>query len=422
LTGSVTACSSDVIREKPQTVYRLIVMASRIRPMAGACALDGRQRSVLARVADAERAAMLALPTADPRDAERRRRVEATRDELLAQPAVVDRNLAGNHEALDEAARMIAGRELDRAFLVGAGDSLAVMAAARIVLEAMLGVPCEPVQSLELAHYLAPAVTGRSLVVALSSSGETTRTVEALLVAQYAGALTLALTDTAGSTLDQESNHTLHVDATRVGWPTQSSTAALALLFRLAGLVGRARGAAGADALLMELTIVPGLMSAALAMSEPIVAEVATREAGRHMYLFSGAGPNWASAVVGAATVTECSSDHAMAVQLEEYHQYNSQKAGEPLWLLVPSGPSVERAVDTARKARKVGGQVYVATTAGEHAFEGLADAVVRLPDVVEVLSPLLYLLPAQLMGYHVAMAKFAAADGLVGRPAGALD
>ena len=145
MTGSVTACSSDVIREKPQTVYRLIVMASRIRPMAGACALDGRQRSVLARVADAERAAMLALPTADPRDAERRRRVEATRDELLAQPAVVDRNLAGNHEALDEAARMIAGRELDRAFLVGAGDSLAVMAAARIVLEAMLGVPCEPV-------------------------------------------------------------------------------------------------------------------------------------------------------------------------------------------------------------------------------------------------------------------------------------
>ena len=152
-------------------------------------------------------------------------------------------------------------------------------------------------------------------------------------------------------------------------------------------------------------------MSAALAMSDPIVAEVATREAGRHMYLFSGAGPNWASAVVGAAKVKECSPDHAMAVHLEEYRHYNSQKAGEPLWLLVPSGPSIERAVDTARKARKFGGQVYVATTAGEHAFDGLVDAVVRLPDVAEVLSPLLYLLPAQLMGYHLGMAKFAVAE-----------
>jgi glucosamine--fructose-6-phosphate aminotransferase (isomerizing) len=379
--------------------------------LAVTASLNDRQRAVLARVADAERASILALPTDDPRDAKRRRRVEATRGELFAQPAVVDRNWAGNREALDEAARVIAGRELDRAFLVGAGDSLAVMAAARFALEAMLGVPCEPVQSLELAHYLAPAVTGRSLVVALSSSGETTRTVEALLVAQHAGALTLALTNTAGSTLDVESNHTLHVDATRVGWPTQSSTAALALLFRLAGLVGRVRGAAGADALLTELATVPGLMSAALAVSDPIVAEVATWEAGRHMYLFSGAGPNWASAVVGAAKVKECSPDHALAVQLEEYHHYNSQKAGEPLWLLVPSGPSIERAVDTAREARRFGGQVYVATTAGEHAFDGLVDAVVRMPDVAEVLSPMLYLLPAQLMGYHVAMAKFAAAD-----------
>ncbi|GAA3108292.1 hypothetical protein GCM10010464_83960 [Pseudonocardia yunnanensis] len=376
--------------------------------MAGVWALDDRQRAVLARVADAERTAVVALPTDGSCDAERRRRVEATRDALFAQPAVVDRNWAVNRDALDEVARMIAGRELDRAFLVGAGDSLAVMAAARIVSEAMLGVPCEPVRSLEMAHYLAPAVTERSLVIALSRSGETMRTVEALLVAQYAGALTLALTDTAGSTLDEESNHALHVDATRVGWPTQSSTAALALLFRLAGLVGRARGAAGADALLAELAIVPGLMSAALAMSDPIVAEVAAREAARHMYLFSGAGPNWGSALLGAAKVEECSPDHAMAVQLEDHHRC---KAGDPLWLLVPSGPSVKSAVDTARKARKFGGQVYVATTAGEHAFDGLADAVVRLPDVAELLSPLLYLLPAQLMGYHVGMAKFAAAD-----------
>jgi glucosamine--fructose-6-phosphate aminotransferase (isomerizing) len=411
--GRVIPCSRVFIPGKQQTVYRLLVTAS----------LDDRQRAVLDRVAAAERAAILTLPTDDPLDAKRRRRVEATRGELLAQPEVVRRNWDRNGAALTAAARVIVDRDPDRAFLVGAGDSLAVMAAGRLATEAMLGVPCEPVQSLELAHYLAHDVTARSLVIALSSSGETTRTVEALLVAQRAGALTLALTNTAGSTLHQESNHALLVDATRVGWPTQSSTAALGLLLRLAGLVGRNRGAAGADALLAELDALPALMATALGVSDPVVAEVAEREAGRHMYLFSGAGPNWASAVVGAAKVKECSPDHALAVQLEEYHHYNSQKAGEPLWLFVPSGPSIGRGVDTAREARRFGGQVYVATTQGESRFDGLADVVLRLPDVAEALSPLLYLLPAQLMGYHVAMAKFAAARARnTARPGGRTD
>ena len=99
-------------------------------------------------------------------------------------------------------------------------------------------------QSLDLAYYASHIVTERSLVVALSSSGETTRTVEAVLVAQHHRALTVALTNTTDSTLAQECERTLFVDATRVGWPTQSSTAALALVLRLAGLLGGALGPA----------------------------------------------------------------------------------------------------------------------------------------------------------------------------------
>ena len=71
------------------------------------------------------------------------------------------------------------------------------------------------------------------------------------------------------------------------------------------------------------------------------------------------------------------------------------------------------RAVDTAREARRFGGQVYVATSQGESAFDGVADAIVRLPAAPELLSPLLYFLPGQLVGYHVAMAQFAAAGAV---------
>ncbi|OLT19487.1 hypothetical protein BJF78_10780 [Pseudonocardia sp. CNS-139] len=348
------------------------------------------------------------MPTDDPLDTERRRRVRATRGELFAQPDVVRRNWERNEAALAVAARTVAERDLERVFLAGAGDSLAVGAAARLALETALGVPCEPVPSYELARYLAHDVGPRSLVVPMSSSGETTATVEALLVAQAAGAPTLALTNTPGSTLHRESNATLLVDATRVGWPTQSSTAALALLLRLAALVEAGRGSPDA---LAALDTVPALMAEAITAADPVVERVARQEAAARMYLFAGAGPNWASAQVGAAKVKECSPDHALAVQLEEYHHYNTQKAGEPLWLLVPGGPAVARAVDTVREARRSGGSVYVATCAGERAFDGIADAVLALPALPEALSPLLYFLPAQLMGYHVAAAKFAAAE-----------
>ena len=373
--------------------------------------LDDGAQAVVTRIWDAERAAARLLPSDDALDPKRRFRTESTYPELLAQPDVVRRNWAANADPLADAAARISAWRPERVYLVGAGDSLAVLAAARLSLEVMLGVPCEPVQSLELAYYLLHNVTARALVIALSSSGETTRTVEAMLAAQAAGALTLAITNKPGSTLATESTAALIVDATRVGWPTQSSTAPLALLLRLAGLVGAGRGTPAAAAYLAELETLPDLMAEVLTRADPVISEQAGVESPGQMFVFAGAGPCQAAAVVGAAKVKECTPDHALAIELEEFHHYNSLKAGEPLWMLVPAGRSLERGIDTIHEAHRLGGHVYAVTAEHVTAFDGLARGVLRLPDVSEVLSPLLYFLPAQLVGYHLAMAKFHAAE-----------
>ncbi len=378
-------------------------------PAAGL--LDERQRAVVERVSAAERAHILALPSDDPLDPKRRYRVEATGPELFGQPDAIRTTLARNDGALDEVAdRFVTG--FDRVVVVGAGDSLAVMIAARSALETMLGIPCEPVQSLEFAYYQGALAGTSTAVVALSSSGETTRTVEALLVAQHRGAYTVALTNTAGSTLETEASTKLRIEATRVGWPTQSSTAALALLLELAVRVGERRGLAEAAGLRSALDAIPDTMTAVLPRIDPLIAAIAEREVAAPTVLFSGGGPNLAAAIVGAAKVKECTPLRATEIQVEEYHHYNSQKAGEPLFLLVPSGPSVPRAVDTGTDAHRWGGRLYVVTTEGEHAFDGLEpEALIELPAVPEALSPLLYLLPAQLVGYHLGLAGFRAAE-----------
>ncbi|MEA9983960.1 MULTISPECIES: SIS domain-containing protein [Subtercola] len=373
--------------------------------------LDERQKAVVVRVSAAERASILSLPTDDPLDAKRRHRVEVTRDEMFGQPQAIRATWARNSDALVEISAQIAERTTDRVFLVGAGDSLAVMIASRRALELMLGVPCEPVPSLEFAYYQQHLVTERSMVIALSSSGETTRTVEAVLVAQHAGALTIALTNTPGSSLDQESERTLLIEATRVGWPTQSSTAAIALLMKLATEVGVRRGAPDAAQLVAELQTLPDVIGDVLTANDEPIAEIARAEAARTMYLFSAGGPNWAAAIVGSAKVKETTPDHAVEIEVEEYHHYNTQKPFEPLFIFAPSGPSVPRAVDTGRDARRYGGQLYVITTTGEHAFDEHANAVLTVPPITEALSSLVYLVPAQMIGYHLGMAKFAAAE-----------
>ena len=113
---------------------------------------DKRQRAIIERVSAAERAHILALPSDDPLDPKRRFRVEATRSELMTQPDAVRRSVGQNADVLITIARRLASGQFDRVFLVGAGDSLAVMIAARAALESALDMPCEPVQSLEFAY------------------------------------------------------------------------------------------------------------------------------------------------------------------------------------------------------------------------------------------------------------------------------
>lgn len=373
--------------------------------------LDSRRRAVVQRVSDAERAHILALPSNDPLDAKLRFRVQATGPELFGQPAAIAATLEVNASALDAIAdRLSSG--IRRLVLVGCGDSLAVMVAARQALESMLGVPCEPVQSLEFAYYQAALVDVDTAVIALSSSGETTRTVEAVLMAQHRGSYTVAITNTAGSTLQTEANVALKIEATRVGWPTQSSTAALALLLELAIRVGERRAHAEAAVLRTAFDRLPAVMGEVLDRLDPLITEIAENEVAANVQnvLFSGAGPNLASAIVGAAKVKECTALHAVEIQVEEYHHYNSQKAGEPLFLLAPTGPSVPRAVDTARDALRWGGRLYVVTSEGERAFDGSGGVVITLPPVPEPLSPLLYLLPVQLFGYRLGLSSYAAA------------
>lgn len=379
--------------------------------------LAPRARRLIEELHRQERDKALILPTDDPLDPKRRRRVDFTHDEMWAQPEAVRRTLAMERSAIAAIAAACAKRSLDRIIMVGCGDSLASMLAVRAMYEELLGIPCEPIQALDFSYYYARLARERVLVVVLSSSGVTTRTVEALLLARTQGALTLGLSNTPGSPVLAEADLCLTVHAERKGWPTQASTAAMMLLYQLGLDLARAMrsDSAAIDSLEVALHRTPDDIALVLQRCDGIVAGIAEKEARRNMYLFAGGGPAYACAMFGAAKVKECATSHALAIPLEEYHHYNSQKVGDPLFLIAPRGPSVPRALDTAMDGKRWGGQVYAITTQGDTVLAGSADQVIELPEMPEFLVPMVYTVPVQLFAYHTSMAKFRQAQESAG-------
>lgn len=390
--------------------------ASLLTPLLGdQSPLDLRSRALITDLFEREQQLMAALPTDDPLDPKRRRRVDFTLPEIVEQPEVIRTTLQRERENIGAAAQTIAAAGIRRIFMTGCGDSLAVMVAVRSLFEELLGIPCEPVQALDMAYYYHHTLGPDTLMITLSSSGTTTRTVEAMMIAKAKGAHTLALSNTPGSALMAESDHRLTVHAQRKGWPTQASTAAIALLCQLALDIARTKGSNGerVEALQAALDAIPAQIAEVIASQEPAIAAIAEREAARSVYLYAAGGPSFAAAMFGSAKVKECSPDHAISIPLEEFHHYNSQKAGDPLFLIAPEGPSVPRARDTAQEGRRWGGQIYSLVTGDETRLDDCSDVVLRLPAVPEVLSALVYTIPVQLFAYHVAMAKFRAAESV---------
>lgn len=375
--------------------------------------LDERSRELISRIYKEEQQKALTLPTDDPTDSKRKKRVEYTIEEIYGQPDAVAKTLSEERQNIKEAAYHLTRRKINKIYMTGCGDSIAALHAARMFLEELLDIPCEAMQALDFAYYGNKIVDENTLVIILSSSGATVRAVEAMLVARNKGAQTISLSNTAGSPLMVESTRGLLIHAERKGWPTQSSTSATAMVMQL-GIDMAAEYNYDPDKLKEfqeTLDSIPNLMKKVTEISENDIAEIAKIEAQKEIYLFAGGGPSYSSAIYGAAKVKETTPNHAIYIPLEEFHHYNSQKKGDPLFIISPSGYSIPRAMDTVHEGQRFGGTVYVITTEGEDSLASAADRAILLPKINEYFCSLLYSIPIQLFGYYVAMEKFCLAE-----------
>lgn len=354
--------------------------------------------------------------TDDGNDPHRRARVELTRAEAMAQGTAISATLAASGPGVAALVAAAASRELRRAVVVGCGDSWIVGTAVRLAWERCLGVPLEPAQAFDWAHYAADTADAGTIVFGLSASGATPPVQEALNRAKARGAMTVGLSNTPDRPLLTDYDHGFLITATRKGWPTQSSTAAAALLIAVATALAGARGrTAEAQAVRQALAVLPGLLDATAASADAPMSALAAAIAPVRYLQFTGAGPHLAAAAFGAAKIRELAPIHATAMPLEEYHHYRSQKPSDVLVMVAPDAASHARALDTAIMSRGCGGRLIALLPEGESEIAALADDVVRLPDVPDIIAPLVHAVPLHLLAYHFAIARFARGLGYPG-------
>jgi glucosamine--fructose-6-phosphate aminotransferase (isomerizing) len=334
--------------------------------------------------------------------------------EVHEQPRALEDTLRGRvllEDGLLEPGEMGIGVEdakaIKRVVFLACGTSYHAALHGRYLLEGLARVPAVAELASEF-RYRDPVVGEGDLVVAVSQSGETADTLAAAKEAKERGARILAVVNVQGSAIARMAHGTLYTHAgPEIGVAsTKCFTAQLAALTMLAIHLGRSRGTLGAEkarALLGEFVQIPHKMRTALEGAKHVESVARsilhTRDA-----LFLGRGLSSAIALEGALKLKEISYVHA------EGYAGGEMKHGPlalvdrdmPVVCLLPSDSTLEKMLSNVQEVRARDGNV-IAIVDDESVAKDLATYTIKVPATVEALTPLLTIVPLQLLSYYVA-------------------
>ena len=301
---------------------------------------------------------------------------------------------------------------IDSIQILACGTSYYSGMAARYWLESIAGVPTQ-VEIASEYRYREPAVNPNALAVVISQSGETADTLAALKYAKQLGHRhSLAICNVATSAMVRE---TTLAYLTRAGVEigvasTKAFTTQLTALFLLTLMLAKLRGRLNDQAEaehLKNLRHLPVAISSVLAL-EPQIIAWAEAFARKDNALFLGRGLHYPIALEGALKLKEISYIHAEAYPAGELKHGPLALVTEemPVVTVAPNDALIEKLKSNMQEVRARGGQLYVFADADSHISSSEGLHVIRMPEHYGLLSPILHVVPLQLLAYHTALAR----------------
>jgi len=302
--------------------------------------------------------------------------------------------------------------------VIACGTSWHAGVAGKFMIESLARVPVEVDYASEW-RYRNPIVDPETITLVISQSGETADTIAAQREAKARGSKTLAICNVVGSMITREAAGTIYTHAgPEIGVAsTKAFTGQLTALYIFAMYLAQMRGAMTreqARSAMLELTRIPGKLENILT-HDAACDELARRYQKVHDFLFLGRGIHYPIALEGALKLKEISYIHAEGYPAGEMKHGPNALIDENLPVVViatrdENNPGsmlrYEKTISNLKEVKARSGVVIALATEGDEEIRESADHVLHVPPAPEELSPILEIVPLQLLAYHIAVRR----------------
>jgi glucosamine--fructose-6-phosphate aminotransferase (isomerizing) len=300
-------------------------------------------------------------------------------------------------------------RAINRIVMVSAGASWISSLIGKFIIEELCGVPAEVDYSAEF-RYRRPAIDERTMVVAVSQSGETADTLAAIEEARARGSHILALTNTVDSSIARKADAQLY---TRCG-PEISVTTTKCFLtqieafylfaIHMAQRLGRVTEREVQELIAPALAI-PGQIEAAIG-KERQIEKIARKYGKAQDFLYLGRGLNYPVALEGALKLKEISYIHAEGYSAGEMKHGPIALIDEnmPVVVLIPNDNVFDKTLSNLKEVESRNGRIIAVTDHHNAELEEVAWEIIEVPATNRLLAPVLMTVPLQLLAYHIAV------------------
>lgn len=337
--------------------------------------------------------------------------------EIMEGPEVVENSLRGRLLAetgnvklggLESVAEQLS--KIDRIIIVACGTAYYAGLVGEYMLEQHAGIPVEVELGSEF-RYRKPVINDRTAVLAISQSGETLDTLEAVREGKRNGALAIGIVNTVGSTIARETEAGVynHAGPEICVVSTKAFLSQLTVLSLLTIFLGRQRGMTeeeGKD-IAKELKALPAKLQKILEQA-PAIEKLAEKYKDSRDFMFIGRKNNLPIAFEGALKLKECSYVHAEGCGAGELKHGVLAMIDEkfPTIAIATNGSVYDKVSSAIQQVKARKGPVIAVVTEGNTEAAEIADDVIYVPETIEMLSPILNVVPLQLFAYYFARGR----------------
>jgi glucosamine--fructose-6-phosphate aminotransferase (isomerizing) len=301
-------------------------------------------------------------------------------------------------------------RRVRRLMFIGCGTSWHAALLGEYMIEEVARIPVEVEYASEF-RYRNPIVEEGTITYVISQSGETIDTLAAMREAKRKGAVTLGIVNVVGSTIAREADGGIYLHAgPEIGVAsTKAFTSQATVLAILTLLLGRLRNMSRQEGrrLISAIEALPGQIEQILALDHEIQA-IASAYHHHNNFLYLGRGPNFPVALEGALKLKEISYVHAEGYPAAEMKHGPIALIDEnmPVVVICPRDGGYQKILGNVEEVKARKGRIIAVATEGDKDVTKKADHVITIPETLNLLTPILSVIPLQLLAYHIAVMR----------------